>query len=1038
MAGEIRPIFTKEAEAQLDKINKEISLIYDNVKQLDKIQLNFKTFKEYTQAVEKQQKSTDQLSASQKKLEKATENLAFAQSQEGKELARLRQLTNQQNKENRDAAKDATTASEGYDRLRLELTKAEKTYRDLAATQGLASEETKKAQEAVQGLRKQIDDINEPIGRFNDNVGNYASAVPGFNALDGALSKIGVSLDGIAENGGGVQATFSAISKGLVNATRSALAFIATPIGAAIAAIASIGIATAAIFKFNQEVAKANTEIEQLTNRTGAAVDRLREQGNAIESAFGKDATDAIKELVRLQDNFGVSSEEAFQIYTDGLARGGASNEEFGDSIREYGVLFAQSGFSAQEFVNILNTGIDLGIYSDKLPDAIKEAGISLKEQTTATQDALTNAFGASFTQEVLDGVNTGQKTVKEALFEIAEESQRVGLNQQQLATITADVFRGAGEDAGGALVIFDALNQSIDLNTEALSDLAEAEQRSAELFNELERAQTEALKSDAAILFGAQFEQIWIKAKTAVFDAISFVRDTISDGIKFAQADFASFQVRIERIPLVFKAIGTDILNILKELANNALQYGQVIGKALTLDFAGAADQFNAIQAVNFELTKTNEITKETETLSRLAYLQTLKNIEDERQGIIELAKAKEESAKAGTGGTTRTGKENEFDVSALIAEASTKNAQALAEAQNELAAQYQNSEIGAQQFIEGLTDLQKEYNALLIQDTIEALEKVLETEKLTKEERAEVLEELAEFRLDLQKNNIDRLEELAKEQAKKEEERAKAKEKREEELAEAEIEREKRKQEAKQIIQELGFETLSEITNEFFARQEEKQNEELAKFQEDQNKRLEYINELEQSGAITEEEASARRIKLEEETARKQTEIKRKQAIQDKAQALFNIAINTAQAAIASIRSAPLAIGALPNPAGIAALAAVIAQGAVQAGIVASRPIPEFYKGTDYSPEGLAYVGERGAELIEYPDGTQRIATQKALEYLPEGTKVKTASETKQILNNKALESEIKGLRSDLRRKKMSVNIDVRNNSRIDYLGL
>ena len=351
------------------------------------------------------------------------------------------------------------------------------------------------------------------------------------------------------------------------------------------------------------------------------------------------------------------------------------------------------------------------------------------------------------------------------------------------------------------------------------------------------------------------------------------------------------------------------------------------------------------------------------------------------------------------------------------------------LAEAQNELSEQYQNSEIGAQQFIEGLTDLQKEYNALLIQDTIEALEKVLETEKLTKEERAEVLEELAEFRLDLQKNNIDRLEELAKEQAKKEEERAKAKEKREEELAEAEIEREKRKQEAKQIIQELGFETLSEITNEFFARQEEKQNEELAKFQEDQNKKLEYINELEQSGAITEEEASARRIRLEEETARKQREIKRKQAIQDKAQALFNIAIFTAQAIIAALASVP------PNPVQAAAAAVT---GAVQAGIVASRPIPEFYKGTEYSPEGLAYVGERGAELIEYPDGTQRIATQKALEYLPEGTKVKTASETKQILNNKALESEIKGLRSDLRRKKMSVNIDVRNNSRIDYLGL
>lgn len=1016
MAGEIRPIFTKEAEAQLDKINKEISLIYDNVKQLDKIQLNFKTFKEYTQAVEKQQKSTDQLSASQKKLEKATENLAFAQSEEGKELARLRQLTNQQNKENRDAAKDATTASEGYDRLRLELTKAEKTYRDLAATQGLASEETKKAQEAVQGLRQQIDDINEPIGRFNDNVGNYASAVPGFNALDGALSKIGVSLTGIAENGGGVQATFAAISKGLVNATRSALAFIATPIGAAIAAIASIGIATAAIFKFNQEVAKANTEIEQLTNRTGAAVDRLREQGNAIESAFGKDATDAIKELVRLQDDFGVSSEEAFQIYTDGLARGGASNEEFGDSIREYGALFSQSGFSAQEFVNILNTGIDLGIYSDKLPDAIKEAGISLKEQTTATQDALTNAFGASFTKEVLDGVNTGQKSVKEALFEIAEESQRVGLNQQQLATITADVFRGAGEDAGGALVIFDALNQSIDLNTENLSDLAKAEQKSAELFRELEEAKTRAFKSDEAIAFTQSLKNIGTEALTLLINRFAEWRESVVNTFNNTKLVIFNFKEILLNLPEIFKALGKDIVAYGKQI----IQTFQTVFEAIkNLDFKKALTDINEFE---FKFIETQNVVQNLEGVKEFLKLE-----EERKKILLEQAKI-QEKAKAGTGATA-TGEENEFDVSALISEASVKNAQALAEAQNELAAQYENSEIGAEEFIQGLTDLQKEYNALLIQDTIDALEKVLEAEKLSKDERAEVLEELADFRLELQKNNIDQLEELAKEQAKKEEERAKAKEKREEELAEAEIEREKRKQEAKQEITELGFETITEVTNEFFARQEERQNEELAKFQEEQNKRLEYINELEQSGAITEEEASARRIKLEEETARKQREIKRKQAIQDKAQALFNIAINTAQAIIAALATVP------PNPI-LAASAAVT--GAVQAGIVASRPIPEFYKGTESSPEGLAFVGERGAELLEYPDGSTRIATEKTLEYLPKGTKVKTADETKKILNDKALHSEIKGLRSDLRRKKMSVNIDIRNNSRIDYLGL
>ena len=55
MAGEIKPIFSKEAEAQLNKINSEISLIYDNVKELDKIKLDFKSFKDIKKIIELQQ-----------------------------------------------------------------------------------------------------------------------------------------------------------------------------------------------------------------------------------------------------------------------------------------------------------------------------------------------------------------------------------------------------------------------------------------------------------------------------------------------------------------------------------------------------------------------------------------------------------------------------------------------------------------------------------------------------------------------------------------------------------------------------------------------------------------------------------------------------------------------------------------------------------------------------------------------------------------------------------------------------------------------
>lgn len=66
----------------------------------------------------------------------------------------------------------------------------------------------------------------------------------------------------------------------------------------------------------------------------------------------------------------------------------------------------------------------------------------------------------------------------------------------------------------------------------------------------------------------------------------------------------------------------------------------------------------------------------------------------------------------------------------------------------------------------------------------------------------------------------------------------------------------------------------------------------------------------------------------KLAEETAK----IKRSQAIADKAQALFNIAINTAQA----ITKGPPTLVPL-----------IIALGAIQAAAVAARPIPKFEKG-------------------------------------------------------------------------------------------
>lgn len=133
-----------------------------------------------------------------------------------------------------------------------------------------------------------------------------------------------------------------------------------------------------------------------------------------------------------------------------------------------------------------------------------------------------------------------------------------------------------------------------------------------------------------------------------------------------------------------------------------------------------------------------------------------------------------------------------------------------------------------------------------------------------------------------------------------------------------------------------------------------------------------------------------------LDKEYQQSQRQLRIKEATAQKNMALFNIAINTASAII----------GFLANPGGAAGTVLSIlagVQGAVQAGLVASRPIPQFYKGVQYSPEGPAIVGERGHEIIKDPSGEMRLTGDKPeLTYLKKGSTVFTAGETKRMMQN------------------------------------
>lgn len=145
--------------------------------------------------------------------------------------------------------------------------------------------------------------------------------------------------------------------------------------------------------------------------------------------------------------------------------------------------------------------------------------------------------------------------------------------------------------------------------------------------------------------------------------------------------------------------------------------------------------------------------------------------------------------------------------------------------------------------------------------------------------------------------------------------------------------------------------------------------------------------VDDLVKAGAISEKEAERRNKKIEAE----ERAAKNRAAKQIKALAVFQAFLAIPQAYLAGLQT-PV-IGAIVGPI-YAALAAV------QAGIVAARPVPKFATGKKGSWSGIGIVGDAGAELIERSDGSMEVAMKSTPTYLGAKDIVYTAAETKRIL--------------------------------------
>lgn len=192
--------------------------------------------------------------------------------------------------------------------------------------------------------------------------------------------------------------------------------------------------------------------------------------------------------------------------------------------------------------------------------------------------------------------------------------------------------------------------------------------------------------------------------------------------------------------------------------------------------------------------------------------------------------------------------------------------------------------------------------------------------------------------------------------------------------------IEDEKEKQEAlkkRREDEKKAFELSVDLANGLFDLQTSFRDAELEDLGAERKYKIE---------AAGEDKKAIERINKEYDA--KELAVKRKQAVADKNQALFNAAINVG-VAITKV---------LGNPFLVALVATL---GAIQIASIASKPIPKFATGIKGFGGGLAIAGDAGRELVSLPDGqmflTPDIATQMLL---PKGTDIFTHNETERML--------------------------------------
>lgn len=264
---------------------------------------------------------------------------------------------------------------------------------------------------------------------------------------------------------------------------------------------------------------KLGTVIQMTDDLDNASLAQITKNAIALEDVFGFDTMESMRAVNSLMDQFGITSEQAFNLVVQGAQNGLNQNDDLLDTINEYSVQFKNAGYSADDMFNMLANGVESGTWSvDKLGDAVKEFNIRMSDGSA--KEAV-EALGFSW-DKVSEDWSKGGDSAKEVFNMLVNELDGLE-NTTEGYNIGVGLLGTMYEDLGQEAVL--ALS-----NTEgAINSASDAmAQMDASAYDTLESSLSQLGRTVKAEVVQPIAEEL----TPAIKDAVNFVNDRVGPSV--------------------------------------------------------------------------------------------------------------------------------------------------------------------------------------------------------------------------------------------------------------------------------------------------------------------------------------------------------------------------------------------------------------------------------------------------------------------------------------------------------------------------